>query len=81
MHADFITLLQSADPVTDLATGGITWQGAAQAPASNAPYVVLTRVGGAIGMNHGGRTQLDTARVQVDCYAPSFAQAAASRAT
>lgn len=75
MQADLRTKLLSVSAVTAIATGGITWQRAPQAPTAGAPYVVLRQVGGQIGMNHAGRDALDTARVQVDCFAPTFDQA------
>lgn len=79
MNADLITLLNAAAPVAAIATGGITWQFAAQAPGATDPFSVLTRTSGAIGMTHEGLSGLNQARVQVDCYAPTFAQADALR--
>lgn len=79
MQADFRTLLLADTTLAAKATGGITWQHAAQAPADGKPFVVLTRIGGQPGMNHGGRSRLDSCRVQADCFAPTFAQADALR--
>lgn len=79
MQADLRQKLLDTAAVADLAAGGITWTRAKQAPAAGSTFVVMQQVGGNIGMNHAGRDGLDTARVQVDCFAPSFVQAAALR--
>jgi len=79
MQADLRTLLLANSDFADIGTGGVTWQHAAQAPADGKPFVVLTRIGGIPGMNHEGRSGLDSCRVQADCFAPTFAQADALR--
>jgi hypothetical protein len=79
MHQDLLTLINATINEATLAPGGITWQRAAQAPAASQPYAVLTKTSGAYGFTHNGLSGLNTARVQVDCFAPTFAQADALR--
>ena len=79
MQADLRTKLIETTAVAEIATGGITWTRAPQTPAAGSVFAVIRQVGGNVGMNHAGRDHLDTARVQVDCFAPSFVQAAALR--
>ena len=79
MHADLRQKLLHTSAVAALATGGVTWSRAPQAPAAGSSFVLLQQVSGRVGMNHEGRDRLDTARVQVDCFAPSFAEAVALR--
>lgn len=77
MTADLLTLIANTIDVPALAPGGITWQRAAQAPA--AAFAVLTRTSGAYGFTHDGLSGLNTARVQIDCFASTFEQANALR--
>jgi len=78
MHLDLITLINASESVTALAGDRITWQRAAQAPGA-VPYAVIVRTSGALGFAHDGLSSLDTARLQIDCFAPTFAQADALR--
>jgi hypothetical protein len=79
MHADLLTLINASTAVTEIAAGLIRWQYQPQAPADGKPFAVLTRTSGLVGFAHDGLSALDTARVQVDCFAPTFAQADALR--
>lgn len=79
MHQDLLTLIAATISTATLAPGGITWQRAAQAPAAGQAFAVLTKTSGAYGFAHDGLSGLNTARVQVDCFAPTFAQADALR--
>lgn len=79
MHIDLITLIGATIDTDTLAPGGITWQRAPQAPSASNPFAVLTKTSGAYGFAHDGLSGLNTARVQVDCFAPTFAQANALR--
>lgn len=79
MHLDLLALIAATISQATLAPGGITWQRAAQAPAADKPFAVLTKTSGAYGFTHEGLSGLNTARIQVDCFAPTFAQAHALR--
>lgn len=79
MHLDLLALISATIDAATLAPGGITWQRAAQAPTADQPFAVITKTSGAYGFAHDGLSGLNTARVQVDCFAPTFAQADALR--
>ena len=75
MTSDLITLILASPAVTAIAERRVYWQMAPQAPEAGKSFAVVTRTSGAIGFAHDGLSRLDTARVQIDCFAPSFAQA------
>lgn len=77
MHADLIALINASETVAKLCAGRIWWQTAPQTP--DAPYAVILRTSGAIGFAHDGLSALNTARIQVDCFASTFAEADALR--
>lgn len=75
MHLDLLALIKQSSAVVQIAGDRITWQNAAQAPKSGEPYVVITKTSGVIGMRHDGLSALNDERLQIDCFAPTFAQA------
>lgn len=76
MEQDFRALLTSAAAVTALAPPSrINW--GAHPQGKPLPALVLNHLSGARGMSMSGPDRLRQARVQVDCYAPTYAQAKA----
>ena len=76
MEVDLRALLRATPAVTTI-TSAINWGEHPQDAAG--PYVVLSLASDNEGATMQGRDWLRQSRVQVDCYAPAFAQAAAMR--
>lgn len=79
MNTDLLALINSDAEVNAIAAGRIYWQTAPQAPAADAVWCVITRTSGAIGIRHDGLSLVNEARLQFDCFGPTFAQAQALR--
>lgn len=80
MNPDLIALIKADPTVSDLIGGTrIYWQHAPQAPAADAVYAVLTKTSGVIGVRHDGLSLLNDARIQIDCFGPTLAQAQSLR--
>lgn len=77
MQLDLRQKLLDTEALATLASGGITWGQALQLPAG--PYVTLRVTSAAYGFSHDGLSGLNTARVQIDCFAGTYADANALR--
>ena len=78
MELEFRALLK-ADPAVMALTPHINWGEHPQ--GETVPYVVLSLASDGEGVTMQGPDGLRQSRVQVDCYAPSFGQAAIMRET
>lgn len=78
IQGDLVAYVAANSTVVSKAGGRAYWLTAPQDSAALS-HVVLTQVSGERDLTHGGESGILEMRLQVDCVAPSFADAAAMR--